>query len=249
MAEKALENFQAGDHRVVFMGHTHQPGVFEWGGEGVVVQHPEGNRFLDPNRRYIVNVGSVGDPRSAEDFRARYVIYDSESGSLEFRAVPFDIQAYREDFNKTDLGVKPYFLLASDYAAGLGGVQPQAIPPTRSLVVTPQAIAGIPTASVIGRIQPTAASVHPSLVGTSLAPTAKSQRSSGLVVLGIFLVLVILVGVAWFIMGPKLNQGGEKPPSSDASVAVQAKPVGAANRVRRSGPPGRADRACLVRRR
>ena len=79
--------------------------------------------------------------------------------------------------------------------------------------------------AVIGRIQPASASVHPSLVGTSLAPTAKSQRSAGVVVLGTFIVLVILVGVAWYIMEPMLNQGGKKPPSSDASVAVQAKPV------------------------
>ena len=109
---EALENFLGTEHRIIFLGHTHIPKVFEWAGAGDVLEFAAESRFLDPGKRYIVNVGSVGEPRDPADLRARYVIYDTERALLEFPAVDFDISACRDDLESTNLSLKPFFLLA-----------------------------------------------------------------------------------------------------------------------------------------
>lgn len=73
-----------------FQGHTHIPGVFS-----------EDREFLPPedcNYRYkltdkksMVNVGSVGQPRD-NDPRACYVVLDDDAGELEFRRVDYDVE-------------------------------------------------------------------------------------------------------------------------------------------------------------
>jgi diadenosine tetraphosphatase ApaH/serine/threonine PP2A family protein phosphatase len=87
---------------VTFIGHTHLPKVFEMDIFGEVTEFADGDITLDSDSRYIVNVGSVGEPRNPEDLRARYVIYDTETQELEFRRVKFDILAYRKDLEATD---------------------------------------------------------------------------------------------------------------------------------------------------
>ena len=114
---EALANFLGGKHRITFVGHTHYPKLFEWSGVGEVLEFAAENRTLDPEMRYIVNVGSVGEPRDANDIRARYVIYDSDCEGVEFHAVEFDIPAYRADLERTSLGIKPYFLHVFEQSA------------------------------------------------------------------------------------------------------------------------------------
>ena len=45
-------------------------------------------------RRYIVNVGSVGQPRD-RDPRAAYVVWDVEGGRTELRRVVYDVDSAR----------------------------------------------------------------------------------------------------------------------------------------------------------
>lgn len=108
--EMAKENFAVKDQLVTFVGHTHLPKVFERSERGRVKELPDTNIQLDPRKRYIVNVGSVGEPRNPEDLRARYLIYDDQSRVLDFRRVEFDIPAYRRDLESTTLALRPYFL-------------------------------------------------------------------------------------------------------------------------------------------
>lgn len=108
--EMAQENFAANKHFVTFVGHTHQPKIFELGEEGTVRELLDETCSLDAANRYIVNVGSVGEPRNPDDLRARYVIYDSETREVDFRRVEFDIAAYRAGLEVTSLALRPYFL-------------------------------------------------------------------------------------------------------------------------------------------
>ncbi len=108
--ERAQENFAANEHFVTFVGHTHQPKIFEREVDGTVIELPDDTNALDHDKRYIVNVGSVGEPRNPDDLRARYVIYDSEPREVDFRRVEFDIVAYRADLESTNLVLRPYFL-------------------------------------------------------------------------------------------------------------------------------------------
>jgi len=113
--EVAQENLEAGKHFVTFIGHTHLPKVFEMDIFGEVSELPDDDISLDSDNRYIVNVGSVGEPRNPDDLRARYVIYDTETQEVEFRRVEFDIIAYRKDLEATTLSMRPFFLRTYEF--------------------------------------------------------------------------------------------------------------------------------------
>ena len=49
---------------------------------------------MERGRRYIVNVGSVGQPRD-RDPRAAYALWDAEAGRVEIRRVAYDVAAAR----------------------------------------------------------------------------------------------------------------------------------------------------------
>ena len=83
--EDALDNFPVARHPVTFFGHTHIQGGFvrfQDGRAGLL--NPEIKRGasesqlqIDPQQRYLVNPGAVGQPRDY-DSRAAFVIYDTE---------------------------------------------------------------------------------------------------------------------------------------------------------------------------
>src|SRR5262245_20695583 len=74
---------------VCFIGHTHQPAVYMAYPSGCK-SLPLSNGTLDPARRYIVNVGSVGQPRD-HDARACFVLFHETAGVVEYVRVPYDI--------------------------------------------------------------------------------------------------------------------------------------------------------------
>lgn len=104
--ERAVVNFRHVDDQVIFVGHTHYPGVYLTGKSGKVYWLPVediGDGFnIEPNKRYIVNAGSVGDPRDG-DLRASYVLYDTEKQRVFFRRVPFDYEALRKEYQRIGL--------------------------------------------------------------------------------------------------------------------------------------------------
>lgn len=75
--------------RLCFVAHTHVPVVFAQLGGCVYVSEPEPFR-VDPEgeMKVTVNVGSVGQPRDG-DYRPSYVLYDSATGEINPRRVPF----------------------------------------------------------------------------------------------------------------------------------------------------------------
>lgn len=74
---------------VCFVGHTHEPFLFRTG-IAVRKQHYDKVR-LKPGTQYLINIGSVGQPRDG-DWRAAYVIYQPETMDVELRRVPYDIE-------------------------------------------------------------------------------------------------------------------------------------------------------------
>ena len=77
---------------LTLIGHSHLCKVFELSADDVVeIQGPPRNFTLRPDRKYIISVGSVGQPRDYDN-RASYVIYDSEAKKFEFRRVEYDIE-------------------------------------------------------------------------------------------------------------------------------------------------------------
>ncbi|HNY90464.1 MAG TPA: metallophosphoesterase family protein [bacterium] len=85
-------NFAAFTERICFIGHSHTPGGFASGAEGGFYPLPGHGRItLNPRNRYIINVGSVGQPRDG-DPRACFALYDQQTGIVEFHRVEYDVQ-------------------------------------------------------------------------------------------------------------------------------------------------------------
>lgn len=77
--------------RVTFIGHSHLCRVFAL--TNTTVEEISHKRFvLDPDRKYIISVGSVGQPRDYDN-RASYTIYDTETRQFFFKRVEYDIEA------------------------------------------------------------------------------------------------------------------------------------------------------------
>lgn len=74
---------------VCFIGHTHQPAIFMADPSGTK-SLPVGSLRLDSGKRYIVNVGSVGQPRD-KDPRACFALWNDGTGELEYVRVPYDV--------------------------------------------------------------------------------------------------------------------------------------------------------------
>jgi predicted phosphodiesterase len=83
---------------VTFFGHTHVQGGFMWmNDEQYPVYGPSAceaadERFLDKDYAWLINPGSVGQPRDG-DPRAAYCLYDSEKRVLQLRRVAYDTEA------------------------------------------------------------------------------------------------------------------------------------------------------------
>jgi len=76
----------------IFVGHTHRPIGYSFDEIDLdVIFLREGKTRLHGDSRYIVSVGSVGQPRDG-DPRAKYLIYDSETDEFDLRFVAYDIQ-------------------------------------------------------------------------------------------------------------------------------------------------------------
>jgi len=90
---------------VTFIGHTHVPGVFVQEGSRIDFTRQE-LLTIDPARRYLVNVGSVGQPRDG-DPKACTCVYDTETQTLQTRRIPYPIEAVQAKMRKVGL---PEFL-------------------------------------------------------------------------------------------------------------------------------------------
>ncbi len=82
--------------RISFFGHTHKPMVFtRLPGRPVEMFDPHQDLITSPGRHYLVNPGSVGQPRNG-DSSAHYLIFDPEEGHIHFRRVEYDIASAQE---------------------------------------------------------------------------------------------------------------------------------------------------------
>ncbi len=100
--EEALLAFSCFEEQICFNGHTHLPVIFSESPNG----DPRlrvGHSFMpDEHTRYIVNIGSVGQPRD-KDPRACYALYDSTEEEIIYRRVEYDIKTAQQKMEAADL--------------------------------------------------------------------------------------------------------------------------------------------------
>jgi predicted phosphodiesterase len=92
-AEEFHERFVAMKEKICFAGHTHDLELIAFDGKNVThAPLPQGVTKLRKKHKYIVNVGSVGQPRDGNN-NAKYIIWDNKARRIEVRFVPYDIAA------------------------------------------------------------------------------------------------------------------------------------------------------------
>ena len=100
--------WQRTSEALTFVGHTHCPCLHELAEDGRYTELRPGEDpiTLHPERRYILNCGSVGVSRDL-DLRASYLIYDASGRSARWRRVAYDLEAFthtvREAYGDTAL--------------------------------------------------------------------------------------------------------------------------------------------------
>ncbi len=105
--EEAVPSFNASDETFLFVGHTHQPCTMILDPDGRLQRAAATGFTAVEGYRYLVNVGSVGDPRDG-DLRSSYCIFDLDRRSVQFRKVPFDYTAFRTELDSSGLLSQPH---------------------------------------------------------------------------------------------------------------------------------------------
>ncbi len=108
--EEAAFNFQFFSTKFCFVGHTHIPIMISID-ESQQINVSQEN-FLDYSNdgdtHYLINVGSVGQPRDRNP-QASYGVLDSEAKTLTIRRIDYDIEKCQEKMRKHRL---PEFLIS-----------------------------------------------------------------------------------------------------------------------------------------
>lgn len=103
--ESAEASFERTSEHLVFFGHTHLPTFFELEGTSVRGGLLEGNRGsmeLDPGSRYLLNPGSVGQPRDRSP-RAAYMLLNTDTNILSWRRVRYPVRAAQRRIRRAGL--------------------------------------------------------------------------------------------------------------------------------------------------
>jgi predicted phosphodiesterase len=101
----ALTQFMKFEGKIALFGHSHIPGAFLMSNNGIEVV-VERKLIIRENHRYLINPGSVGQPRDM-DPRASFGLLDTDAGIFEWHRVEYDIHKAQEKIVKAGL---PLFL-------------------------------------------------------------------------------------------------------------------------------------------
>jgi diadenosine tetraphosphatase ApaH/serine/threonine PP2A family protein phosphatase len=88
--------------QLTLIGHSHLCKAFALSESGDVHEVVAQRFELRPGWKYIVSVGSVGQPRDY-DPRSSYVVFDTESRVFEFKRVEYDVKTSAEKIFASDL--------------------------------------------------------------------------------------------------------------------------------------------------
>lgn len=97
MLDETIANatFELMDRNLCFVGHTHKSGIFIKDKNNNISYQQEDRINIEEGYKYIINVGSVGQPRDGNP-EAAYSIYDVGEKSIEIKRVSYDIRSARE---------------------------------------------------------------------------------------------------------------------------------------------------------
>jgi diadenosine tetraphosphatase ApaH/serine/threonine PP2A family protein phosphatase len=89
---------------VSFIGHSHLCKSFALGPSGEVTEVVSTRFGLRQGYKYVISVGSVGQPRDGDN-RACFVTYDTSRREVSYHRVPYDIEAAAQKIFDADLAL------------------------------------------------------------------------------------------------------------------------------------------------
>jgi predicted phosphodiesterase len=98
----AEENFTHFDNTFCFVGHSHQPVMVVMNPEGSVAVVPGDKLVAEDGCRYLINVGSVGQPRDGNP-DACFGLLDTETSEFSLVRVKYDVSATQEKMQREGL--------------------------------------------------------------------------------------------------------------------------------------------------
>jgi diadenosine tetraphosphatase ApaH/serine/threonine PP2A family protein phosphatase len=117
--DEAADAFMYLESHLAFFGHSHIQGGFLWNHSRVETIPPVSLRGqcavmdIEPGPGYLLNPGSVGQPRDG-DPRAAYLLYDSGASMVRYLRVEYDVETAQKKIR--DAGLPPF--LADRLAVG-----------------------------------------------------------------------------------------------------------------------------------
>jgi putative phosphoesterase len=101
---EAVESFKFMDTSIGFFGHTHFPVIYFLRNEKIdIVPLSENTKIkLDPNTRYLINPGSIGQPRD-KNADPSYVIFDSTRKEIQFSRFSYNIKETQRKIREAGL--------------------------------------------------------------------------------------------------------------------------------------------------
>lgn len=101
--EVALENLELTSAPIVLVGHSHIALALSWDGKRLDGGLAHGGTELDTSgARWLINPGSVGQPRDS-DARAAWLLIDIEAERAAFRRVPYPIEQTQSEMRAEGL--------------------------------------------------------------------------------------------------------------------------------------------------
>ncbi len=104
--EDGPKNFSAFTESLCFIGHNHHAFVMSLDAEGEVSMTRDTQVQIEPDRRYIISVGSLGQPRDG-DPKPSFVVFDSIDKVVRTHRLSYDIKLTQEKIEQSDL--PPFF--------------------------------------------------------------------------------------------------------------------------------------------
>jgi diadenosine tetraphosphatase ApaH/serine/threonine PP2A family protein phosphatase len=101
------ENFRHFNQKMCLVGHTHRPFIVSIDSEGNCTVSNRSEEKINPQRRYLVNIGSVGQPRDG-DPRSCYLIYDCEKQIIRHKRVAYSYDITQKQM--ASLGLPEYLI-------------------------------------------------------------------------------------------------------------------------------------------
>jgi len=104
---QARLNFDHFDQQCCFIGHSHLPVIFSYNGKKEPEMIYDSKIKFKKGFKYIINVGSVGQPRDHSS-QAAFGIYDSDEKSYKKIRVSYDVYTIQKAMMSLDF---PEFLI------------------------------------------------------------------------------------------------------------------------------------------